>query len=164
MGTEKLAARTAAWRAIFPVNREIHPRCCGHFHYPERLIMQILGIDHLVIRCIDVKRMLGFYRDVLGCRLEKSREELGLYHLRAGKSLIDLLSVSKAPPAGSARNMDHFCLRIDAFDEPTLRAHFHAAGIELGDVHINFGADGDGPSFYLSDPEGNTIELKGPAQ
>jgi glyoxylase I family protein len=124
--------------------------------------MQIIGIDHVVIRCIDVKRMMNFYCDVLGCTLEKSREDLGLYHLRAGKSLIDLLSVSTGHDA-SARNMDHLCLRIDTFDEPALRAHFRGAGIELGEVHDNFGADGDGPSFYLSDPEGNTIELKGPA-
>lgn len=130
--------------------------------------MQIVGIDHVVIRCIDVKRMLDFYCAVLGCSLEKSREDLGLYHLRAGKSLIDLVSISSgqggAPPDRSARNMDHFCLRIDAFDESGLRAYFRAAGIELGEVYNNFGAEGDGPSFYLSDPEGNTIELKGPAQ
>jgi catechol 2,3-dioxygenase-like lactoylglutathione lyase family enzyme len=123
--------------------------------------MQIIGIDHVVIRCIDVKRMLSFYCDVLGCSLEKSREDLGLYHLRAGKSLIDLLSIATGLDA-SARNMDHLCLRIDVFDEPALRAHFGAAGIELGEVHNNFGAEGEGPSFYLSDPEGNTIELKGP--
>jgi len=125
-------------------------------------IMRIIGIDHVVIRCIDIKRMLPFYCDVLGCSLEKAREDLGLYHLRAGKSLIDLLSISESAPDASARNMDHLCLRIDTFDETALRAHFRAAGIELGEVHNNFGADGDGPSFYLNDPEGNTIELKGP--
>jgi catechol 2,3-dioxygenase-like lactoylglutathione lyase family enzyme len=125
--------------------------------------MQIVGIDHVVIRCVDVKRMLDFYCGVLGCSLEKSREDLGLYHLRAGRSLIDLVSVSMSPDR-SSRNMDHFCLRIDVFDESALRSHFRAAGIELGEVHNNFGADGDGPSFYLSDPEENTIELKGPPQ
>jgi glyoxylase I family protein len=130
--------------------------------------MKVVGIDHVVIRCVDVKHMLEFYCEVLGCSLEKSREDLGLYHLRAGKSLIDLVTTSMGqgglPPDQSARNMDHFCLRIDAFDEHALRAHFRAAGIELGEVHNNFGAEGDGPSFYLNDPEGNTIELKGPVQ
>jgi catechol 2,3-dioxygenase-like lactoylglutathione lyase family enzyme len=132
--------------------------------------MEIVGIDHIVIRCVDVERMLDFYCDGLGCALERSRNDLGLYHLRAGRSLIDLVSVSGklgrasgGLPESQSRNMDHFCLRIDAFDEQTLRTRFKALGIELGAVQTNYGAEGDGPSFYLSDPEGNTIELKGPA-
>jgi catechol 2,3-dioxygenase-like lactoylglutathione lyase family enzyme len=132
--------------------------------------MQIIGIDHVVIRCVDVERMLEFYCDVIGCTIDRRRDELGLYHLRAGRSLVDLVSVagkagrqSGGTPEKHARNMDHFCLRIDSFDEPAIRAHFAANGIELGQVQNNYGAEGDGPSFYICDPEGNTIELKGPA-
>ena len=132
--------------------------------------MHILGIDHVVMRCVKVERMLDFYCGVLGCALEKSREDLGLFHLRAGRSLIDLVACSGqlgreggGPPAENGRNMDHLCLRIEAFDEKALRAHFKAHGIEPGEVQKNYGAEGDGPSFYLRDPEGNTVELKGPA-
>ena len=132
--------------------------------------MQIVGLDHIVIRGVDAERMVDFYCGALGCRLEKYREDLGLYHLRAGRSLIDFVSISGklgreggGPPERNGRNMDHFCLRIDSFDEPTLRIHFKAHGIELGEVQNNYGAEGDGPSFYLTDPEGNTVELKGPA-
>jgi len=59
--------------------------------------------------------------------------------------------------------MDHICLRIEPFDEDSLRNHFKGLGIELGQLHNNYGAEGDGPSFYLNDPEGNIVELKGPA-
>jgi catechol 2,3-dioxygenase-like lactoylglutathione lyase family enzyme len=133
--------------------------------------MEIIGIDHVVIRCVDVERMMRFYCGIIGCTLERSREDLGLYHLRAGRSLIDLLAVSGTlgsrsggTPEMSSRNMDHFCLRIDPFDEAAIRAHFIANGIELGDLQDNYGAEGDGPSFYVSDPEGNTVELKGPSR
>jgi hypothetical protein len=60
--------------------------------------------------------------------------------------------------------MDHFCLRIDPFDVTALRRRFGRHGIDLGPLHEhNFGAEGYGPAFYLKDPEGNAIELKGPA-
>jgi catechol 2,3-dioxygenase-like lactoylglutathione lyase family enzyme len=131
--------------------------------------MHILGIDHVVIRCVDAERMLNFYCNILGCTLEKPREDLGLYHVRAGRSLIDLITVSGklgqeggGAPIPNGRNMDHLCVRIDSFHEETLRNHFKTHGIELGVVQNNFGAEGDGPSVYLRDPEGNTIELKGP--
>ena len=34
--------------------------------------------------------------------------------------------------------------------------------IAPGEIVSRYGADGQGPSMYLSDPEGNTVELKGP--
>ena len=36
--------------------------------------------------------------------------------------------------------------------------------IGIADAHIEsrYGAEGQGPSIYLSDPEGNALELKGP--
>ncbi len=132
--------------------------------------MQLVGLDHLVLRCHDLERMIAFYTEVLQCTLEKRVDSLGLVHLRAGRSQIDLISVSgelgkRGGPAAGAEghNMDHFCVRIEPFDIESLRRHFAAHGIDLGPVHVNYGAEGEGPSVYLQDPESNTIELKGPA-
>ena len=130
----------------------------------------IKGIDHVVIRVKNLDAAVGFYGDVLGCAVERAREDLGLVHMRAGATLIDLVSVTGAlgraggdAPAPRARNMDHLCLRIEPFDEETLRAHLSAHGVEAGEVQTNYGSEGDGPSLYVSDPEGNVVELKGPA-
>ena len=128
-------------------------------------------IDHIVLRVVDLERAVVFYEQVLGCQVVKHRIDLGLVHLRAGSSLIDLVSVegklgrSGGAPAGrEARNVDHLCLRIEPFDEATLLAHLLQHHIEPhGPVACNFGAEGMGPSLYFSDSEGNTIELKGPA-
>lgn len=69
-----------------------------------------------------------------------------------------------APAGVEGRNVDHLCLRIDPFDETALRAHLARFGIApMGPAEINFGAEGDGLSLYFQDPDGNTIELKGPA-
>ena len=129
----------------------------------------ILGIDHIVLRVRDVARMVRFYGDVLGCRVEKVQEKLGLTHLRAGSALIDLITIDGplgkeggAAPGREGRNMDHVCLRVATFDAPALKAHFVAQGVAPGPIGGRFGAEGDGPSLYITDPEGNVVELKGP--
>lgn len=132
-------------------------------------------IDHVVLRAGHLERMMAFYCDVLGCTLDRAREDLGLYQLRAGRSLIDLVDVTgklgragggkpggdARNPGADARNMDHFCIFVEPFDEGALRAHFEAHGVEMGDVKSRYGAQGQGPSIYIQDPEGNTVELKG---
>jgi catechol 2,3-dioxygenase-like lactoylglutathione lyase family enzyme len=129
----------------------------------------VQGIDHVVLRVVDVEGVIRFYQGVLGCAVERRKDDLGLIQLRAGRSLIDLVDVNGelgqkggAAPGAEARNMDHFCLRIDPFDEAKIRAHLRAHGVEAGELATRYGAEGDGPSFYIQDPEGNTVELKGP--
>lgn len=129
------------------------------------------GLDHLVLRVTDLDRMLHFYCEVLGCNVERRQEALGLVQLRAGASLIDLVPVTGklgraggAAPGAEGRNLDHFCLRIENFDAAALREHLHAHGVEAGPPASRYGAEGEGPSIYISDPEGNVVELKGPPQ
>jgi catechol 2,3-dioxygenase-like lactoylglutathione lyase family enzyme len=126
-------------------------------------------IDHVVFRVKDVAAMIAFYRDVLGCRLEKVQERIGLYQLRAGESLIDLVDVEGelgraggAAPGREGRNLDHVCLQVMPFDAETIRTHLKAHGVDPGEVVSRYGALGAGPSIYIEDPEGNTVELKGP--
>lgn len=129
-------------------------------------------IDHVVLRVRDLARSLRFYGDVLGCEVVRQREHLGLVHLRAGASMIDLVSVDGtlgarggAAAGEEGRNVDHLCLRIEPFDEAVLRTHLARFGLApIGPAETNFGAEGDGPSLYFVDPDGNTIELKGPSQ
>lgn len=134
-------------------------------------MFSILGLDHVVLRAANVPRMVRFYCDVLGCTLERERPDLGLTQLRAGQSLIDLLTIPaeigrKAGAASGAevRNMDHLCLRIEPFDPGTLTAHLIRHGVVPGEIKSRYGADGHGASVYISDPEGNTVELKGPPE
>lgn len=129
-------------------------------------------IDHVVFRVLDLDRSIGFYRAVLGCEVVRRRDHLGLVHLRAGASMIDLVSVDGplgqrggAAPAKESRNVDHLCLRIGPFDEPALIRHLAEHGLApLGKAEVNFGAEGDGLSLYFQDPDGNVIELKGPSE
>lgn len=132
-------------------------------------MLKLQGIDHLVLRVVDLDRMVRFYVDTLGCSVERRQDAIGLVQLRAGRSLIDLVPVDGklgriggAAPGAQARNLDHFCLRVDPFDEAALRAHLAAHGVDAGKTESRYGAEGEGPSIYLGDPEGNVVELKGP--
>lgn len=132
-------------------------------------MIKIREIDHLVLRVKDVGAMLRFYCEVLGCEIERKQEEIGLYQLRAGRSLIDLVTVDGklgreggAPPAAEGRNMDHLCLRVEPFDAELIFAHLKAHDIDAGPVASRYGAEGEGPSIYTKDPEDNVVELKGP--
>ena len=125
------------------------------------------GVDHVVVRAKNIDAMLGFYRDVLGCPVAKHNEPLGLWHLDAGGSMIDLvdmngkLGAAGGPPPGPGRNVDHIAIKVERFDAEAIRAHFAAHDIEAEAPANRFGAEGEGPSIYLRDPEGNGVELKG---
>jgi glyoxylase I family protein len=123
------------------------------------------GIDHIVLRVRELSRALHFYRDILGCALERQEPELGLTQLRAGCSLIDLVTLDGPLGAGVApgagRNVDHFCLTLAPFDEARLSAWFAACGVAAEAPASRYGAQGEGRSFYVEDPDGNRIELKG---
>ena len=132
-------------------------------------MIHIREIDHIVLRVIELEPMLHFYGTVLGCRVEKRQDAIGLVQLRAGASMIDLVpvdgklgSMGGAAPGKEGRNLDHFCLRVEPFDEAAIRAHLAAHGVAGGPVESRYGAEGEGPSIYLTDPEGNVVELKGP--
>jgi len=124
-------------------------------------------IDHVVIRANDTQRLIAFYVEALGCKIAWDRPELGLTHLTAGNAQIDIVCKSgplgksgPSPDAGTGKNVDHFCLRIEPFSFESLQAHFQKFGIRLDPPCERFGATGYGPSIYFADPEGNGIELK----
>lgn len=135
------------------------------------MALKVRELDHVVLRTADMERALRFYAEVLGCHEERRLEELGLVQLRAGRSMIDLFDVTVQAKGGDGaaphlpqRNMDHFCVRIDPWDEAEIRGLLAAHGIDPGETVTRYGAEGDGPSIYLHDPDGNMLELKGPPE
>jgi catechol 2,3-dioxygenase-like lactoylglutathione lyase family enzyme len=132
-------------------------------------MIRIREIDHLVLRVVDLDKMLAFYCGALGCTVERRQDKIGLVQLRAGRSIVDLVPVDGqlgrmggAAPGREGRNLDHLCFRVEPFDEPAIRRELEARGIAAGPLESRYGAEGEGPSIYLSDPEGNVVELKGP--
>lgn len=131
------------------------------------LDFRLVGIDHIVLRVVDVAAMLGFYRGVLGCVVERNRPDIGLIQLRAGRSLIDLIPVDGplgqaggAAPGKEGRNLDHVCLTVHPLEEAGMRRHLADHGVAVVESGIRYGAEGSGFSLYVRDPDGNVVELK----
>ena len=131
--------------------------------------IEIRRIDHVVLRVRDVAAAKRFYCDALGCTVERESAALGLFQLRAGASLIDLVPVDGPlgrlggpAPGAAGRNVDHVALNLAHFDEAAIREQLEKHGVTPSDVAERYGADGNGPSMYVRDPDGNVVELKGP--
>ena len=130
---------------------------------------ELRAIDHVVLRIADLQKSLAFYGDVLGCSIDNRQDAIGLVQLRAGRSLIDLIPLDGAlgrmggaAPGKEGRNVDHFALQITPFDEAAIRTHLARHGVEIVQAGQRYGAEGEGPSIYVTDPDGNVVELKGP--
>lgn len=130
--------------------------------------LTVSGIDHVVLRVKDIDASLRFYVDMLGCPLERRRDDLGLLQLRAGGSLIDLVPVDgvigrrggPAPQPGG-RNVDHVCLRIAGFEPERVRSTLARHGVAVESEGVRYGSSGDGYSISITDPDGNGVELRG---
>ena len=131
-------------------------------------MIEVAGIDHIVLRTEKLQEMLNFYCNILGCKIERETSaETGLTQLRAGSALIDLVTVDSRlgrlggdAPARTGINVDHFCLQLKPVSEAEIIKHLRAYGINTGKFEERYGAQGIGNSIYIHDPEGNTVELR----
>ena len=130
--------------------------------------LTIRSLEHLVLRVRDLEGMVAFYRDVIGLSVERRQDGIGLVQLRAGTQLVDLVAVDSllgrtggVGPGAQGRNLDHFCLNVEDFDLAAVTVHLASHGVAVGDSGQRDGAGGQGLSVYLSDPEGNGLELRG---
>jgi len=123
--------------------------------------MEILGLDHVVLRVRDQAVSRRFYVEVLGLTLEHVNEPLGLIHLRCGQQLIDLLPLHPEAASEPTARMDHLCLSVRCDDLAVLAAFLRDRGVTVeGEAASRRGAFGEGPSLYIRDPDGYRIELK----
>ena len=118
--------------------------------------MRIVGFDHVVVNTTNIEALLAFYCDELG--LEPVRVE----EWRRGEVLFPSVRVSPdtlvdlVPAERTGENMNHFCLVIEPSDLDAVAARFPGAVRADG----LFGARGFASSVYVTDPDGNTVELR----
>jgi catechol 2,3-dioxygenase-like lactoylglutathione lyase family enzyme len=120
---------------------------------------RVQGFDHLVLRCADVERTLAWYVDVIGLepvRVEEwRREEVFFPSVRISPTtIVDLIGGGD----GADGRLDHLCIVVEACD---LLAVAAAKGLEVLEGPVpRYGAQGDGTSIYVKDPDGGTVELR----
>ena len=121
------------------------------------------AVDHLVLLVEDVERSVAWYRDLLGMAAERLEEwragEAPFPSVRVNEStIIDVFARSSAPPGQEGRNLDHFCVVVEPTD---LQAVVDSGAFDVWTGPVErWGARGNGTSIYVSDPDGNTVELR----
>lgn len=120
--------------------------------------VHVTGLDHLVLNVADTDRSLAFYLGELGLspvRVDEWRRgEVFFASVRLDDTtIIDLLEV-----APDGRNVDHLCLVIEEQDLQELADSGRFDVVDGPDQR--FGAQGDGTSLYVRDPDGNVVELR----
>jgi catechol 2,3-dioxygenase-like lactoylglutathione lyase family enzyme len=126
-------------------------------------VIRVEAFDHLVLRCGDIERSLAWYIGRLGLtgvRLDEWRSGAAPFpsvRVTPG-TIIDLIPMPQGHVRQAERNVDHFCFVVDAASVE------HAATSRQFDVvdgpGRRFGARGDATSVYVTDPDGNVVELR----
>ena len=127
------------------------------------------GIDHVVFIVDDMPKALDFYMNFLGCQRGYVYPQLGMEQVWAGNALIVLWDTTNPggkdaiPPVPGGRNVDHVCIATSPFEASDFRKYCAENGVEIEREAFHGGARGMGDSFYIRDPFGNKLEIKGPA-
>jgi catechol 2,3-dioxygenase-like lactoylglutathione lyase family enzyme len=121
-------------------------------------MIKAVGLDHIVLNVADVERSLDWYCDELGLegvRVDEWRRgEVPFASVRVDDTtIIDLLESDR-----TGQNVDHVCLVVEPTDLEALKesGRFDV----LSGPARRFGAQGDGLSMYVRDPDGNMVELR----
>ena len=144
-------------------------QCSKRSYILPNIPFSLVGIDHVVFLVDDMPKALAFYQGILGCQMGYSYPELGMEQVWAGSALIVLWDTTHPgaknaiPPVSGGRNVDHVCIATSTFDHAAFRAHMKANNVEIVLEAFHGGARGMGDSFYILDPFGNKLEMKGPA-
>ncbi len=122
-------------------------------------LVQVVGLDHLVLVTPDVGRALAFYTDLLGLQGVRVDEwkagEVPFPSVRVDPTtLIDLMHGER-----TGENLHHFCLVIEPADLDAVAADPRVV-VASGPTDGLFGAQGYARSLYVRDPDGNVIELR----
>lgn len=129
----------------------------------------LVGLDHIVFIVDDMAKAVSWYQDVLGAQIGYTYPALGMEQMWVGNALIVLWDIthpggeSAIPPVKGGRNVDHVCIALSPFNDDAMRAHLAAHNVKIEREAFHGGARGMGNSFYVLDPFGNKLELKGPA-
>ncbi|MFJ2485860.1 fosfomycin resistance glutathione transferase [Pseudomonas sp. NPDC087639] len=110
----------------------------------------LTGLNHLTLAVSDLNRSLGFYRDVLGLRVEATWDA-GAYLSLPGLWLC--LSFDSQLTAEPCADYTHYAFSLGEADFPLFVEQLKAASVREWRDNRSEGA-----SFYFLDPDGHKLE------
>ena len=119
-------------------------------------MVEIKRVGHVVLNVKDVEESTKFYTEIIGFQISKQSETATF--LTCGKIHHDLaLFQSRIPyKTKDGLGLNHMALQVEDFDMLTEYHHM----LEVNNIKIDRTTDhGMTSSIYLTDPDGNGIEL-----
>jgi|GEM_PF-719437 len=150
----------------------------------------VQALDHVVLRSAEPQALVDFYTQLLNANCERVVDDFlwqlrigdslldvlrapnGGSEAAAAQTSGVRAGVESHHPSGVLPNMDHFCVRVTGYNEQriaalatslggTVRASGNGSGNANGNGNGNiYGARGYGASTYVTDPQGNVVEIK----
>jgi catechol 2,3-dioxygenase len=123
--------------------------------------MEVKELGHLVLYVRDLEVSRRFYRDVLGWKeIAAASSQMAMYS--SGRTHHELLLIEVGPgaapvPAGRRVGMYHFGLKVGTTDDE-LREALKTL-VDAGANVVGTADHGVTHSLYITDPDGNEIEL-----
>jgi catechol 2,3-dioxygenase len=123
--------------------------------------MEVKELGHIVLYVRDLEVSRGFYRDVLGWReIAGSEHQMAMYS--SGRTHHELLLIEVGPnatpiPTGRRVGMYHFGLKVGTTDDELREARQRL--VDAGANIVGAADHGVTHSLYITDPDGNEIEL-----
>ena len=122
-------------------------------------MVQVIGLDHLVLLTSDVERSLEWWTGPLGLAGERVEEwrrgEVPFPSVRIDEgTILDLFEGER-----TGRNVDHVCVVVDPGTDLDALVAGGTFEVDRGPVEV-FGARGMGRSVYVRDPDANLVELR----
>ncbi len=124
--------------------------------------MQVKELGHVVFFVRDLKKSVHFYGDILGFNQIKTDSMPGAAMFTSGRTHHEMLLIevgpdAPLPPRGRRAGLYHIGLKVgDSIEElRTAKAELEAAGVPIlgmSDHHVS-------KSLYLTDPDGNEVEI-----
>ncbi|MGQ0742550.1 MAG: VOC family protein [Alphaproteobacteria bacterium] len=132
-------------------------------------MLPVSGFDHLSLTCRHAAATRKFYASVLGFRVSARMPQWGMTEISAGDATIVLVDAESdrgswaKSTRGAGENVHHFCLRLKSFDEIAFRTLLAKRGVAIEEEQREMTPKGMEHAFYVRDPEGNLVELRGVA-
>jgi catechol 2,3-dioxygenase-like lactoylglutathione lyase family enzyme len=121
----------------------------------------VTGLAHVCFTVANLDKALAFYRDTIGFAVafefrRDNGERYGVY-LKAGpRVFIELFQTDTVVPAPEKQSFKHICLEVDSIESTV--SELKRKGVDVGEITL--GMD-QSYQAWLSDPDGNKIELHG---
>jgi catechol 2,3-dioxygenase-like lactoylglutathione lyase family enzyme len=114
-------------------------------------MIQVNGIDHIVLHVRDVARAKKFYTEVLGMTVY--RENAGQAFLHCGNQGVALFEKRADTPLTTGNDLNHLALNVATGTYEALKAELEKSGVTVS------GRPGDERCIYFHDPDGHRLQL-----